>query len=175
MMQRRRSWVPAAGACVFISIVYALFFGIAPGSAEGHSHSSHGTVVTQDVASRSCARVVKPRRQIACRASLLPAAHPTAAMGTPDYGGGKQGHAKQRDLASLTGPDGTPQHRFEITAAMGAKEIDGRTVPVMTFNGTTPGPTLTVQQGDLVEVRLRNVDIRRGVTIHWHGDRKSVV
>ena len=32
-----------------------------------------------------------------------------------------------------------------------------------------PGPELRVHQGDLVEVTLRNKDVKDGVTIHWHG------
>ena len=37
-----------------------------------------------------------------------------------------------------------------------------------TFNGTSPGPTLRVHQGDLVVVHLVN-HLSVGVTIHWHG------
>ncbi len=37
-----------------------------------------------------------------------------------------------------------------------------------TFNGTSPGPTLRVHQGDLVVVHLVN-HLLVGVTIHWHG------
>jgi len=37
-----------------------------------------------------------------------------------------------------------------------------------TFNGTSPGPTLRVEQGDLVVVTLVN-HLSFGVTIHWHG------
>ncbi len=37
-----------------------------------------------------------------------------------------------------------------------------------TFNGTSPGPTLHVEQGDLVVVTLVN-HLSFGVTIHWHG------
>jgi FtsP/CotA-like multicopper oxidase with cupredoxin domain len=36
------------------------------------------------------------------------------------------------------------------------------------FNGTSPGPTLRVHQGDLVVVHLIN-HLSVGVTIHWHG------
>jgi FtsP/CotA-like multicopper oxidase with cupredoxin domain len=169
MRMRRRSWVPTAGACVFVSLVYGLFFGMAPGSAEGHDHGQHRMAIANETASRGCARITKPRRQLDCRASLLPARHSLEAMGIPDYGGGTSRPAKTRDLDSFTGPPGTPQQRFDITAALGTKEIGGVPRPVTTFNGTTPGPTLTVQQGDLVEVRLRNLDVRRGVTIHWHG------
>lgn len=44
----------------------------------------------------------------------------------------------------------------------------GIQVPAWTFNGTAPGPTLHVQQGDLVVVTLLN-HLSFGVTIHWHG------
>ena len=37
-----------------------------------------------------------------------------------------------------------------------------------TYNGTSPGPTLRVRQGDLVVVHLVN-HLSVGVTIHWHG------
>ena len=47
--------------------------------------------------------------------------------------------------------------------------IGGIEQPVLTFNGTTPGPTLVLRQGELVEVRLRNENVAQGVTIHWHG------
>ncbi len=43
-------------------------------------------------------------------------------------------------------------------------------VPAWTFNGTAPGPTLRVQQGDEVVVTLVN-HLAFGVTIHWHGVR----
>ena len=46
----------------------------------------------------------------------------------------------------------------------------GITVPAWTFNGTAPGPTLRVRQGDEVVVTLVN-HLSFGVTIHWHGVR----
>src|SRR5215469_1434546 len=44
----------------------------------------------------------------------------------------------------------------------------GISTDAWTFNGTSPGPTLHVQQGDLVVVKLVN-HLSFGVTIHWHG------
>jgi len=44
------------------------------------------------------------------------------------------------------------------------------TIPAWTFNGTAPGPTLHVRQGDEVVVTLVN-RLPFGVTIHWHGVR----
>ena len=45
----------------------------------------------------------------------------------------------------------------------------GKVVDALTFNGRVPGPELRVHTGDLVEVALRNKDVKEGVTIHWHG------
>src|SRR6266487_472432 len=46
----------------------------------------------------------------------------------------------------------------------------GIMIPAWTFNGTAPGPTLHVRQGDEVVVTLVN-HLSFGVTIHWHGVR----
>ena len=44
----------------------------------------------------------------------------------------------------------------------------GTTVQAWTYNGTVPGPTIHVRQGDLVRVVLIN-DLPEPTTIHWHG------
>lgn len=44
----------------------------------------------------------------------------------------------------------------------------GVTVQAWTYNGTVPGPTIHVRQGDRVRVILTN-DLREPTTIHWHG------
>jgi len=44
----------------------------------------------------------------------------------------------------------------------------GTRIPAWTFNGESPGPTLRVHQGDLVEVKVVN-QLSFGITIHWHG------
>ena len=64
----------------------------------------------------------------------------------------------------------TPDARFELTArAADIRLSSGRVVHALTFDGKSPGPELRVEQGDLVEVVLRNDDVEDGVTIHWHG------
>ncbi len=45
---------------------------------------------------------------------------------------------------------------------------NGLRVPAWTFNGVAPGPTLRVQQGDLVVVHVVN-HLSFGITVHWHG------
>ncbi|XVQ85125.1 multicopper oxidase family protein [Microbispora siamensis] len=67
-------------------------------------------------------------------------------------------------------PPGGTVRRFELTARTATVTLSsGRKVSAWTFNGQVPGPPLTADQGDLIEVRLRNADITSGVTLHWHG------
>lgn len=64
---------------------------------------------------------------------------------------------------------GTPVDKFTLTAE--AKTVTlatGKAVKAMTYNGTAPGPLLTVRQGDLVEVTVRN-NLSVPITVHWHG------
>jgi FtsP/CotA-like multicopper oxidase with cupredoxin domain len=64
---------------------------------------------------------------------------------------------------------GEPTKRFLLTAATATVRVSGRDVAAWAFNGQVPGPELTATVGDVVEVTLRNRDITRGVTLHWHG------
>ncbi|HEV2659203.1 MAG TPA: multicopper oxidase family protein [Ktedonobacteraceae bacterium] len=60
---------------------------------------------------------------------------------------------------------------FTLTAQSAHLALgSGITVPAWTFNGTAPGPTLHVRQGDELVVTLVN-HLSFGVTIHWHGIR----
>ncbi|MEU8393314.1 multicopper oxidase family protein, partial [Micromonospora sp. NPDC048843] len=62
-----------------------------------------------------------------------------------------------------------PTRRFTLTAATATVDAGGRDVDAWAFNGQVPGPELTAAVGDVLEVTLRNRDIGRGVTLHWHG------
>jgi FtsP/CotA-like multicopper oxidase with cupredoxin domain len=66
-------------------------------------------------------------------------------------------------------PVGEPTKRFTLTAASATVSVSGRPVAAWAFNGQVPGPELTATVGDVLEVTLRNTDIARGVTLHWHG------
>ena len=59
--------------------------------------------------------------------------------------------------------------RVDLTAA--AAPLDSRRPAArrLHLNGTTPGPTITAVEGQLVEVHLRNESVAEGVTLHWHG------
>ncbi|MGC4851668.1 multicopper oxidase family protein [Micromonospora sp. DT15] len=62
-----------------------------------------------------------------------------------------------------------PTRRFTLTAATATVDAAGRNVAAWAFNGQVPGPELTATVGDVLEVTLRNRNIERGVTVHWHG------
>ncbi|WP_206915807.1 multicopper oxidase family protein [Alicyclobacillus suci] len=63
----------------------------------------------------------------------------------------------------------TPVDSFTLTAESKTVTLaSGKTVKAMTFNGTAPGPLLTVKQGDLVEVTVHN-NLSVPITVHWHG------
>ncbi|QZY30863.1 multicopper oxidase family protein [Nocardioides coralli] len=90
-------------------------------------------------------------------------------MGYAEWGDGPVGalgaasghHAHGIPVAELTGPDRPADVRETLTVRDEGDRI--------TVNGTTPGPTLRVTQGDLVEVTLVNDDVEDGTTLHWHG------
>ncbi|MET8046798.1 multicopper oxidase family protein [Streptosporangium sp. NPDC005286] len=76
-----------------------------------------------------------------------------------------------RAVTDLRGPaTGAKVRRFTLTAKPATVTLaSGRRVEAWTFDGTVPGPTIRVRQGELVEVRLRNAMPGIGVTLHWHG------
>ncbi|HYE84478.1 MAG TPA: multicopper oxidase family protein [Clostridia bacterium] len=64
---------------------------------------------------------------------------------------------------------GQPVKTFKLTALETNIRIkDGSSLAAWTYNGTVPGQEIRVQQGDFVQVELKN-NLREPVTIHWHG------
>ncbi|HVQ86981.1 MAG TPA: multicopper oxidase family protein [Actinomycetes bacterium] len=91
-------------------------------------------------------------------------------MGMDDYGGGSRKYnGPMRSVANLRGPDGPPDVSYTLTAAFEQTKVAGRRQKVYTVNGSTPGPTIFAEQGDLIRVVLRNRNIDAGTSIHWHG------
>ncbi len=92
-----------------------------------------------------------------------------------DAGGGPvRTDTHLRSVAELRGPQapaaGGAVRRYDLAARQATVTLaSGRQVNAWTYNGQVPGPALTATEGDLVEVRLTNVDITDGVTLHWHG------
>lgn len=81
---------------------------------------------------------------------------------------GMPGSAKS--ITSLQAPLTSPHmQQFTLVAQNSIISLgSGSRIPVWTFNGIAPGPTLHVQQGDLVVVNVVN-HLSFGIAIHWHG------
>lgn len=59
--------------------------------------------------------------------------------------------------------------KFELTVKKTPWELlPGVTTEAITFNGTVPGPTIRVTEGDTVQVVVRN-KLDEATSIHWHG------
>jgi FtsP/CotA-like multicopper oxidase with cupredoxin domain len=97
-----------------------------------------------------------------------------------DMGRGHSGHLHGSGTAPT--PGGTsvteliadPLRRADVRVELVARQqrIDitgGRPVEGYTVNGTSPGPTIRAQQGNLVEVVFINESVTAGATLHWHG------
>ncbi len=82
---------------------------------------------------------------------------PTETTGLPE--------ATRPELVELSNSE-----EFDLEIIPVAKRIGDATVRMLAYNGSIPGPTLKLQQGSTVSVRVTN----RGdleATVHWHGLR----
>lgn len=71
--------------------------------------------------------------------------------------------AASKSPTPLRGPNIT------LVAEKRAQKLsNGVTVPVWTFNGSTPGPEIRVEKGQKIRVTLKN-ELPAPVSIHWHG------
>jgi FtsP/CotA-like multicopper oxidase with cupredoxin domain len=57
---------------------------------------------------------------------------------------------------------------FDLVVAKAKATVDGRTAPVITINGGTPGPTLRLKEGEEAVIRVTN-RLDEETSIHWHG------
>ncbi|WP_456825530.1 multicopper oxidase family protein [Cellulomonas sp. P5_E12] len=113
--------------------------------------------------------------------SLVPANASVMDMGYPDTGGGPTESAGAHEhgavdgptvsVEALTGPStGAPDVDVTLTAESGPVSLGrGRSIQGYTLNGSSPGPTIDAQVGDLVQVTLVNGSVPDGTTLHWHG------
>src|SRR5215211_2662047 len=102
------------------------------------------------------------------QSSLVGSSYSVMSMGTVDYGGGPVGHAHgstNRSITDFVVDDARKADvRVDLVAEQQNLTIGGRSIPGYTLNGTSPGPTITARQGELVEVHLRNASVKAGVT-----------
>ncbi len=125
--------------------------------------------------------------------SRLPSTYSVMDMGYLDYGGGPRTGATQAGH-EMAGMEDMPGMDHDVPGSQSVKDLtvdtdraadevvdlvarrqtvelaSGRKVQNgYTLNGTSPGPPITVTEGDLVEVHLTNENIDDGITLHWHG------
>ena len=121
------------------------------------------------------------------QASRMPDTYSVMDMGVVDLGGGPAGghgagHAAGGGMAHAAGgatvsvaelttdARGPADVRVDLVAEKGTITLEsGRKVSGYTLNGSSPGPLIEADQGDLVEVRVRNESVDDGMTLHWHG------
>jgi FtsP/CotA-like multicopper oxidase with cupredoxin domain len=107
--------------------------------------------------------------------SRLPSTYSVMDMGYVDAGGGPTaGHhmAGGRSVRDLT--VGTDRQADKVVSLVARSQTvrlaSGRTVEHgYTLNGSSPGPQIDVTEGQLLEVRLTNANVKEGITLHWHG------
>ncbi|WP_232664672.1 multicopper oxidase family protein [Pseudonocardia sp. TRM90224] len=100
------------------------------------------------------------------QASLLPGSYSVMDMGVVDTGGAALGHHRHEDgvgrgVDTIVETATDPVVHVELAARKDGDRY--------TLNGTSPGPEIRVEQGQLVEVRLVNESVPDGATLHWHG------
>src|SRR5512133_360751 len=108
------------------------------------------------------------------QASLVPNSYSVMGMGYLDYGGGLvASHDHESTARSINDIVVDPARKADVRVDLVAEQqnlsIGGRSVPGYTLNGTSPGPVITAEQGQLIEVHLRNASVKAGIALHWHG------
>ncbi|HRE79566.1 MAG TPA: multicopper oxidase domain-containing protein [Opitutaceae bacterium] len=58
---------------------------------------------------------------------------------------------------------------YDLTVEKKLQAPAGKSVPVLTLNGTLPGPVLRFTEGDVARVRVHNRLKDETTSIHWHG------
>lgn len=110
--------------------------------------------------------LAEPSATPATQVAELPA--PAIPPGTP--ASLNMGMPGGNSITTLQAPLNAPhvQHFTLVARAAHLTLGAGTQVAAWTFNGTSPGPTLRVHQGDLVVVDVTN-RLTFGISIHWHG------
>jgi FtsP/CotA-like multicopper oxidase with cupredoxin domain len=108
------------------------------------------------------------------QASLLPDTYSALDMGQVDEGRPGPAPAHLHHGARPVGvdqlvADSGPADVAVTLVARAARLPFGSGFDGYTLNGSSPGPVLRAEVGQLVEVRLVNESVPAGITLHWHG------
>lgn len=130
-----------------------------------------GIVVVPSASSAGpCSEIRNDAKRQKCLDSLMPEMYSIHDMGMPDYGGGGRNYnGPIRSVEQLRGPDGPADVTLTLRTAFEKVSVAGRRQFVYTVNGSSPGPTVYAEQGDVVKVILKNRNITAGTSLHWHG------
>lgn len=83
--------------------------------------------------------------------------------------GNKKTSASKNNLPLTTAPKELTGKVINLTAKEAVNQFDStHKFTVWTFNGSVPGSTIRVKQGEKVTIHLKN-ELPEPVTIHWHG------
>jgi FtsP/CotA-like multicopper oxidase with cupredoxin domain len=125
----------------------------------GANRRSKGKTMTGNAPAKPALMAVSRRKLIlAAGASMVALALPRAGLAQP---------------AGAQAPDTTDEGFRVLRARPGFALLRGRDEPpthIWGYDGTTPGPTLRVRQGEEVKVRLLN-ELDQPTVVHWHGLR----
>lgn len=92
-----------------------------------------------------------------------------AALGaTGALGAGLPAWAQQLPAARTGTPPELRGTEFDLVIDTTRVDFDGRAGIATTVNGSLPGPTLRMREGDTVTIRVTN-RLRETTSIHWHG------
>jgi len=120
------------------------------------------------------------------QASRVPGSYSVMDMGYLDYGGGAMpdmgggghmpGHVhspSSKPVRLVTDMIADPARPADVRVDLVARQqmltVGDRSIAGFSLNGSSPGPEIRAEQGQLIEVHLRNESVANGVTLHWHG------
>ena len=124
-------------------------------------------------ASRAVAEPAKsasnPTEQVAARGGYL--GESSGSLSKVDYRSGAVGNTPvvTTDVGNLPFEMDGDVKVFRLTAHVFKRQIaPNKTIDVWGFNGSAPGPTIQVTQGDKVRVVFKN-ELPEASSLHWHG------
>lgn len=145
---------------IFIALLIATAIALVAGGLMQAAQSKPASTSTGKNANASA--------NTGANSSVLPAPQLPSGTGVPTAV--NMGMSGSTSITSLKAPL-TAAHMKTFTFVAENAMISlgsGIRIPAWTFNGMAPGPTLHVEQGDLVVVHVVN-HLSFGITIHWHG------